>query len=669
MTVTPLYLQRIRECLKIKDESLRRNTWTTLAEPVSVLLEISEGEDLLESVFSDSEEEFDVFQKLVESHPHKSTVRYPAAPTDSAKLSEYASVATLPSMPWRPRRQGPCAERKPDNVRNLRSVRQIPTQEFCDRVLAYQKARPASDANRFPKQLRVPHEDYPFVQSAGCVPPDAEKSLNAWVRQIPLQTAECLLHNTEPRSKGWGFGSPTSMQGQSDEVFKSEIKTKSGRSMVQKLLVEVKCPWTLPLAEMEKIPKFHHGLPSLLELEAAGGGQGSGTSSPTSSPGRQKKPAYTSAQRALAQAYDYGKEQKHHFFIITTYEHWMFGVFSRDYTGAAVTEPLPYTHKGPTIIQCITYWLQSSLFLPGSFEIPEVSASLDEPAPSILHATSTMWERTLQNWRNNSIKELQRNQKLSGHIKARKLMDTCCASLKKLETSSASPASRDTDLLARCRDIVNQMQPPPRSPPEWTVITTWLALVLDPITFDDDLQSLERAFVKASDWDPEHPITEDHTHRKRKALVDSRGSMNKSARMLQPNDSLDGDGGIVREFYWQYASKEVAIVLDRYLPHEIRLQLQQWHLRALLATCGPRNLLSESRHFCCLNGPPGPPTITEIRSAIAAPKPAPPGPPKRKPRATIGTPAEVRILKAEAQQRTLRSSFRGKCLDAPSFSK
>lgn len=60
----------------------------------------------------------------------------------------------------------------------------------------------------------------------------------------------------------------------------------------------------------------------------------------------------------------------------------MFGVFSLDYTSAAVTEPLPYDLEGPTILQCIKYWLQSSLFLPGSFEVPEVRSDVEaKPTP------------------------------------------------------------------------------------------------------------------------------------------------------------------------------------------------------------------------------------------------------------------------------------------------
>lgn len=62
----------------------------------------------------------------------------------------------------------------------------------------------------------------------------------------------------------------------------------------------------------------------------------------------------------------------------------MFGVFSLDYAAAAVTEPLPYDHEGPTILQCITYWLQCSLFFPGFFEISEVSSDRETSIRSLV---------------------------------------------------------------------------------------------------------------------------------------------------------------------------------------------------------------------------------------------------------------------------------------------
>lgn len=83
----------------------------------------------------------------------------------------------------------------------------------------------------------------------------------------------------------------------------------------------------------------HCQLPNLSKLEAADDGGKSSSSSNTSSTEKGKKISYNAgrhtrqeiplwraykfrtAQKVLAQVYDYGQEQKHHFFIITTVRH------------------------------------------------------------------------------------------------------------------------------------------------------------------------------------------------------------------------------------------------------------------------------------------------------------------------------------------------------------
>lgn len=350
----------------------------------------------------------------------------------------------------------------------------------------------------------------------------------------------------------------------------------------------------------------------------------------------------------------------------------MFGVFSLDYTSASVTEPLPYNLQGPTILQCIIYWLQSSLFLPGSFEIPEVSNTIHpNPSPCDIvrqisaslygyepfgpHTTGAMWRRALRTWRLNTIKELQLDRNLSKDTKTRNLVEMCCSSLRKLGYSQTERAAREAHLLARCREVVDQIQPRPTTPGEWTVILTWLAMILDPITLDDGLQTLEEAFVIAADLDPEHPILEDQAHRKRKSLVDSRRARGESGGILQPNDPWHGDGTL-RESYWRCASKEVVIILDRYLPEKIRRKLQRWNLRAPL-TCGPRDSNIEpqdSRHLTEQRPPENMRLrclpIPEVSRQVAVWKSLPFRPPNPKPRTTVGTPAERR---AHAEDRRL----------------
>lgn len=137
--LAPLHIQCIRDCINIENKNLRRKTWIALAKSVSMLLEVSKDLKLLESAFS--EEELKEFKQLVESYPPKSTVIDPVVRPGSTNLPEYASIATLPSMPWYPRYAGSPPYKQPNDKRNLRSVQQIPTTKFFKRVLSCKQPR------------------------------------------------------------------------------------------------------------------------------------------------------------------------------------------------------------------------------------------------------------------------------------------------------------------------------------------------------------------------------------------------------------------------------------------------------------------------------------------------------------------------------------------------
>ncbi|KAG9042601.1 hypothetical protein FS837_010659 [Tulasnella sp. UAMH 9824] len=633
-TLIPLYIQRIRECVKMEDDGTRYETWESLSRHVSVLLKQSKNSQLLELVFS--EEEREAFMELVKFYSPRLTASHLTAAPESSKLSEYASVAKLPPMPWAPQIQSSSTDKEPNDKRNLRSIQQISTTEFLGRVLSYKRLGLLKYHPRiYSKPYVVSHLDID----------QAARSTSAWVRQVALETALCLLHETETEFHDWKFGKATSKKGLSDVVLK---RPKSAQFYEKKLLVEVKCPWTLPLKDMKQILEFHNGLPNLSELEAADDGGESPSSFKASSSEKGKKIGYNAAQKVLAQVYDYGQEQKHHFFIITTYEHWMFGVFSVDYTSAAVTDPLPYDHEGPTILQCIKYWLQSCLFLPGSFEVPEVSAVPNHAGSSDLYTTRSMWRRALRTWRKASIQELRLNTQFSEHTEAKTLIEMCDTSLTELDSPPTSPTSRDAHLVTRCDDILQSVRHPPSSPLEWIMILTWLALALDPITLHHDLRSLEEAFVDATDLDQTHPIHKDQIHAKKKSSVDSRRARGESAGMLPPNHSW-AEEDAVPEFYWRYASKEAATILDRYLSSSIRRRLREWHLRGI-PTIEPRNLKRRLRDY---HGPdarfpsqtrlPNRRAASEARSAIAVVRPTQLEPPRRKLRASVGIPAEIYI--------------------------
>lgn len=285
---------------------------------------------------------------------------------------------------------------------------------------------------------------------------------------------------------------------------------------------------------------------------------------------------------------------------------------------------------------------------PFSDIVWQVSAVHSHAGPSDLHTTRSMWSRALRTWRKASIQELRLNTQFSEHTEAKELMETCRISLTGLDSPPTSPISREAHLVARCDDILQFVQHPPSSPLEWTMILTWLALALDPITLHHDLRSLEEAFVVAADLDRAHPIHKDQIHAKRKSSVDSRRARGESAGMLPLYHSREEEDA-VSEFYWRYASKEAATILDRYLPASICRKLQEWHLQGI-PTIEPRNLERRpwgyhglDARFPSQTSLPDRRVFSEARSEIAVVRPTQSGPPRRKLRASVGTPAEVDI--------------------------
>ncbi|KAF9520858.1 hypothetical protein BS47DRAFT_1286640 [Hydnum rufescens UP504] len=67
-------------------------------------------------------------------------------------------------------------------------------------------------------------------------------------------------------------------------------------------------------------------------------------------------------------------------FVVTTYNTWAFGVFSKGWTSAFITRPKPYCSVAPTILQCLVYWIQSSMDCSGKWDIDEVSVGVRPPS-------------------------------------------------------------------------------------------------------------------------------------------------------------------------------------------------------------------------------------------------------------------------------------------------
>lgn len=78
--------------------------------------------------------------------------------------------------------------------------------------------------------------------NAGVRMPRSEKKVQAWVEQVALQTALCLLKSAEPELQDLDFDEVTGkgMQKALSDVVFERVPTPHERLMA--LLVEVKCP-------------------------------------------------------------------------------------------------------------------------------------------------------------------------------------------------------------------------------------------------------------------------------------------------------------------------------------------------------------------------------------------------------------------------------------------
>jgi len=85
--------------------------------------------------------------------------------------------------------------------------------------------------------------------------------------------------------------------------------------------------------------------------------------------------------RVWAKIWDTCALQGSHWFALTNYKKWVFGVFSPGYSIAFVSQVFDHDKVGPSIVECLTFWVASAMELPATFErtkVPESISYLNE---------------------------------------------------------------------------------------------------------------------------------------------------------------------------------------------------------------------------------------------------------------------------------------------------
>ncbi|KAJ2916015.1 hypothetical protein MD484_g4381, partial [Candolleomyces efflorescens] len=196
--------------------------------------------------------------------------------------------------------------------------------------------------------------------------PDHIHRLIPWIDRLPFATVARILHLSLPETCDWAFRPAAQSHIELDpELF--SYYTWSPRTLPsdysiakamerKRMLVAIQPPWILTLRDLEQFA-------------------GSRCFPPFVVPGPEDFPSYSSKDRLWAKMWDACVREKLHFFVLTSYTHWVFGFFSKGYTQAWTTDILPFDSQSPTIIEALTYWVASAMRLPGGILPPKVFAA------------------------------------------------------------------------------------------------------------------------------------------------------------------------------------------------------------------------------------------------------------------------------------------------------
>ncbi|KAG8913382.1 hypothetical protein FRC00_002514 [Tulasnella sp. 408] len=293
--------------------------------------------------------------------PWRSALKTAAPPQqDGATLGSTTQLSTTANRSFTAqsghtgasKRPGGTTTRFPDNVRRLRKIERLDMEAFGVKVAAYVTSLPMGfqslrekngseyivKGNMGKEHLSIPAFSFRTVTELSQIgAPEDEFGVQAWVGRLAGTTSSTLLHLCDSSTKNYAFSEvvgKNSKGEKSDLSWQQPMDNESGTPSrpLRRLVIEVKTPWTLDPVTFQKFVEEDRNI--------------------------------------WAQIYDYCVTQGNYFFVLTSYEFWVFGVFSADYTFAQVTKPIPYDSKKPTILAVLMYWTQSAMLVPGLHEIP-----------------------------------------------------------------------------------------------------------------------------------------------------------------------------------------------------------------------------------------------------------------------------------------------------------
>ncbi|TFK42607.1 hypothetical protein BDQ12DRAFT_676485 [Crucibulum laeve] len=181
-------------------------------------------------------------------------------------------------------------------------------------------------------------------------------SLVPWVADLPLAIVQDVLHLAFPETREWSFQWNDTSEPDS-HIFQHFTWTPSesydpALAQTRSVVVAVQPPWILSDMDFKQFARCKTFPPC----------RASGTAFST---------PLQSHHRVWAKLWDTCAIQDSHWFILTSYRHWVFGAFSMGRTHAYLSEVYDFEHSNPTVIQCIAFWICSAMQMTGCWIAPK----------------------------------------------------------------------------------------------------------------------------------------------------------------------------------------------------------------------------------------------------------------------------------------------------------
>ncbi|KAF9005627.1 hypothetical protein BDQ17DRAFT_1469825 [Cyathus striatus] len=187
--------------------------------------------------------------------------------------------------------------------------------------------------------------------------------LMSWVDNLSLMTVQRTMHCVFPDTQDWSFQHDNKWEVDSD-IFShftwelrdpvllrdAHIKREAKKKSV---VIAVQPPWILSQMDMKQFSNCKSFPPCHV----------AGNAFPV---------ALDSKHRVWAKIWDLCVQKESHWFVLTSYNQWVFGAFSPGWTTAFTTKVFNFDQKDPSIILHLAFWIASAMRLPGTCLLTKV---------------------------------------------------------------------------------------------------------------------------------------------------------------------------------------------------------------------------------------------------------------------------------------------------------